>query len=392
MPRAAQQQEEPLYRRIQATMRGRIAGGHWTPDQSLPGREQLCEEFATTRVTLDKAIQGLIVEGLLRTTKRVGTFVVGPGAPPQASRRAAQTLRVGVVVERNSDPTPGEAVFHDNFYFGPLFQGVRDGISGKPVDAVFAHLHRSEYLHFSQESALDGMILITPTLKELPALRQLSAAGVSYVAVGISSNDPADAALPCVDTENQRGAKDAVSYLLSLGHRRVALINLATASANHHDRMEGYRQALAAAGLSVGAGDLVLLPEYQISRFECRVEEWLLEALEFDRLPTAVFACDYLMTLATLRVLRRHGLRVPEDISVVGFDDPLSAEHLTPPLTTVRQPVYRMGRRASERLLAELIAGTVSYGLEMLPTELVVRESACPPRATAIEKKEGLLR
>ena len=123
-----------------------------------------------------------------------------------------------------------------------------------------------------------------------------------------------------------------------------------------HDRLVGYRRALAAAGLTpVGPDDMVLFPilrQWRGSRTRSR--NGCCASGRKGSLPTAIFACDYLMTLATLRVLRRHGLRVPEDISLVGFDDPLSAAHLTPPLTTVRQPVYRLGRRAAQRLLQAL--------------------------------------
>jgi len=105
------------------------------------------------------------------------------------------------------------------------------------------------------------------------------------------------------------------------------------------------------------------------------LNDWLTRSVAAGTVPTAVFVGDYPMTLTMLRVLRRHGLRVPEDISVVGFDDPMSAEHLTPSLTTVRQPVYQMGRRATERLLAGIRGGESPHGGELLRTELIVRES-----------------
>jgi len=372
--------DDPLYRRIQNTLRGRIRQGDWLPGQALPSRRVLCSEFGTTHATLDKAIEGLIREGLLRAARGSGTFVAS--TPATAPARA---LRIGVVIKRgDAEETLGEH-WDENFYFGPLFRGIRDGVIGKPVEIIYSHIQRGDYEGFYREMALDGMILILPSLEDVPILHALTAAGVVYIAVGFSTNDPADAALPCVDTSNRQGASDAINHLLTLGHRRIAIINLATSHANHHDRLEGYFDALAASGVAVVPDDLVLYPTYTVDRFDQHIEAWVSRVQISTGLPTAIFACDYIMALATLRVLRRHGLRVPEDVSLVAFDDPLSAAHLTPPLTTLRQPVHRLGLLAAQRLLDALQAESASaavplLGKQVLPNELVLRESTCPPQ------------
>ena len=377
--------DNPLYRRIQNTLRGRIRKGDWLPGQALPSRRTLCSEFGTTHVTLDKAIEGLIREGLLRAARGSGTFVAT--AP-------ARALRIGVVIKRgDAEETLGEH-WDENFYFGPLFRGIRDGVTGKPVEIIYSHIQRGDYEGFYRETALDGMLLILPSLEDVPTLHALTAAGVVYVAVGFSTNDPADAALPCVDTNNRQGASDAVNHLLTLGHQRIAIINLATSHANHHDRLEGYFDALAAAGVAVVPDDLVLYPTYTVDRFDPHIEAWISRIQISPGLPTAIFACDYIMALTTLRVLRRYGLRVPEDISLVAFDDPLSAAHLTPPLTTLRQPVHRLGLLAAHRLLEALQAGSASaagplLGKQVLLNELVLRESTGPPRQALDERPRG---
>ena len=369
--------EGPLYRRIQNALRGRIRKGDWPPGQALPTRRVLCSEFGTTQVTLDKAIEGLVREGLLRAARGSGTFVAS--APVRA-------LRIGVVIKRSETL---EEHWDDNFYFGPLFRGIRDGVTGQPVEMLHSNIQSGDYAEFSREMALDGMILILPALEDVPRLHALTTAGVIYVAAGFSTGDPADAALPCVDTNNRQAANDAVTHLLDLGHRRVAIINLTTSQGNHHDRLEGYFDALASAGLAVIPDDLVLYPTQSMDRFDPHIESWLLRVKDSVGLPTAIFACDYRMALATLRVLRRHKVRVPEDISLVVFDDPLSAAHLTPPLTAVRQPVYQMGLLAAQRLLAALQAedpaAPAVQGKQFLSNTLIIRESTSSPRqATAL--------
>jgi len=92
-----------------------------------------------------------------------------------------------------------------------------------------------------------------------------------------------------------------------------------------------------------------------------------------------------------VRVLRRNGLRVPEDISVVGFDDPFSAEHLMPALTTIRQPVYQVGLRSAQRLLDSLRKGEQPRGAEVLPTQLIIRDSAQLLNQHSFLEKKGIV-
>ena len=391
----------PLFRRIENALLERIADGTWAVGAALPSRNRLCAEFGTTRVTLDKAIQEVMRAGLLHSAKGSGTFVASRKRSAATSAlhfaTAPRALRLGIVLERTMPGAMLEEAWNDNFYFGPLFQGIRDAIIGQPVivgqpiEMLYAHLERSDYGRFHRDSGLDGMLLITPSRDDLPTLHQLADDGIVFVAVGISSSDPEDAALPCVDTDNVRGAAEAVRHLLGMGHTRIALVNLATAHSNHYDRLEGYRRAMKAANLTVTPDDLVLFPTYETAQFEDRIEEWLLRVKSSGSLPTAVLASDYMMALTTLRVLRRHNLRVPENISLVSFDDPLSAAHLTPPLTTVRQPVYRLGRRAAQRLLHALQGNSCLQGMEILPTELIIRASTCPLTAALPTEVESVV-
>ena len=366
---AIQAGEALLYRRIQAGMRARIVDGTWSSGQGIPNRTQLCSEFSTTRVTLDKAIQGLVSEGLLRSAGRVGTFVSRP------EDKATRTLKIGVVLARDTIQPPDISWCSENFYFGPLFQGIRDGVSGMSVETTFADLYHTEYVRFCRDNMMDGLILIALRSLQIPAFHNLQKEGIYFVAPGISSIDPGDAELPCQDTDNRQGARDAAMHLLELGHRDIALVTLATTLSNFNDRQQGYLHALAEAGLVLDPRNVLLLAEQDADRYEVCLDDWLIRAVAAGTVPTAILVGDYPMTLTMLRVLRRHHLRVPEDISIVGFDDPFSAEHLTPPLTTVRQPVYQMGRRATERLLDGIRGGQPPRGGELLRTELIVRES-----------------
>jgi DNA-binding LacI/PurR family transcriptional regulator len=383
--------ERPLYRQIQEALRDRITQGEWSTGQALPNRRALCVEFNTTRVTLDKAVQELVQEGWLRTAAGSGTFASAPGATARARsgngrlHLARHQRRIGVLLGRIGDPSISEEeLARQDHYYGPLYKGIRDGFSGKPVAVNYSHVEGGDYDEFCRQSDLDGTIIVASGLDDLPTLRRMAKAGTTFVAVSISSDITAeDRALPCIDVDNRRGAMAAVKHLLDLGHRRIAMVNLANSQSNYQDRMEGYQRAMAMAGIAVHPDNMLIYPAYHLGSFQARVDQWLTRVLSSAHRPTAIFATDYQMTLVTLRVLRQHGVRVPEDMSVVGFDDPIHMADLDPPVTTVRQPTYRLGLRASSiiiRRLEEFGPNSPLHGTEKLPTELIVRSSTCPPK------------
>jgi DNA-binding LacI/PurR family transcriptional regulator len=177
---------------------------------------------------------------------------------------------------------------------------------------------------------------------------------------------PAATGLSYVDADNAGGARQAVSYLISAGRQAIATIAGPSNMIVADDRLTGYRSALAEGGLA---------PEGIVCRGDFTAdsgEHAMLRLL--DRYPgvDAVFAASDLMAFGALRGLRRLGVRVPDQVAVVGFDDAALAQHTVPRLTTVRQPVEEMGARAVEELLVAEGPGRAT----VLPTSLVLRESA----------------
>ncbi|MCV2395010.1 LacI family transcriptional regulator [Actinotalea sp. M2MS4P-6] len=210
---------------------------------------------------------------------------------------------------------------------------------------------------------IDGALLVTPTVVDVTA-------PVPVVAV-----DPhtGPSGLPTVDSDNLRGAVAATEHLLSLGHRRIGFLGGREDLESSRRREEGFRQAMAAAGVEVDP-DLVQVGGY---RRETAVEpaERLLSLADP---PTAIFAANDLSALGVLDVAHRLGLRIPHDLSVVGFDDVPEAVAAEPALTTVRQPIQDMGAAATSMLLG-LIGGAADDHTHLrLPTSLVVRGSTGP--------------
>lgn len=231
--------------------------------------------------------------------------------------------------------------------------------------------HYDSYERVVQAYPEAGFIFLIPDEEGYDTLHRLFVQGVPFVVLGASWQG---APFACVDSDNLAGARMAVSYLFRLRHWRIAYVNGKDSATNCRDRLQGYLQTMSEHGVPVESDWIVR------ARSNWQMDEGArqhLTSLLLRREPvTAIFRAGYYLTLDTLSLIRTLRLRVPEDASVVSFDDPPSAGHLQPPLTVVRQPLYRMGERAVERLLSLMRSPTDEQGgVEYLPVELVVRNS-----------------
>jgi LacI family transcriptional regulator len=179
-----------------------------------------------------------------------------------------------------------------------------------------------------------------------------------------------------VGGDNRAGAQAAVEHLISLGHRRIAFIQGPSGTPTGTMRLAGFRRAFELAGLPVDE-DLLVPGDY--TRNAGKVGMTTL--LELERPPTAVFCANDLIALGALEAAQQRGCRIPDDVSVVGFDDIDEAERASPPLTTIRQPPRRLGVAAAEALI-ERLEGRAEPRRIGLEFSLVVRETTAPPRGS----------
>ncbi|MGP7959480.1 LacI family DNA-binding transcriptional regulator [Sanguibacter sp. A247] len=205
---------------------------------------------------------------------------------------------------------------------------------------------------------IDGAILVTPTVVD---------PGQAIPVVSIDPHEGRDGP-PTVDSDNLAGARLATEHLLALGHRRIGFLAGRSDLESARLREQGYREALAAAGVAFDPA-LVRVGSYRAEQSSAPAHE----LLTGPGRPTAVFAANDLSALRTIEVARELGLRVPEDVSVIGFDDVPEAAAAQPPLTTVAQPLHRMGAEAL-RLIIDLLEGREREATDVrLPTKLVER-------------------
>jgi LacI family transcriptional regulator len=229
------------------------------------------------------------------------------------------------------------------------------------------------------ENITDGLILVLPHNTD-DNLR-LSLNGKPVVMV---DHRGSTIKLPSIDVDNYAGGRMATEYLLRLDHRRIGFISgFFEASAS---RFRGYKEALVNAGISFDPTLVVAGDFYQPSGFNGTNQ-----LLNLSNPPTAIFAANDLMAFGALEAIKEHGLRVPQDISVIGFDDIPMANQVFPPLTTIRQPLAEMGRAAVRMMLAKLRGVEPPSHRITLATELVERASTRTWRNRSGSKEEVMI-
>lgn len=274
-----------------------------------------------------------------------------------------RTYTVGLVVTAISDP------FIDQIVEGIEDLATREGYSvflssshadpGREI-AVVETFHRRR---------VDGVIVLASRVGSMYTER-LQELGVPIVLI---NNQAEGAYLYSVSADDLEGARQAVRHLLDLGHRCIGYAGCHFRPPSNRRRLEGYRQALAQAGLPYES-DLVVHPKTFSDLDNGRLA---LDAL-LEAGATAVFCYNDRMAIGLMVEAHTRGVDIPGDLSVVGFDDIEPSWYVSPPLTTVHQPRFEMGQRAMQMLL-DLLAGQEVDDV-LLPCELVVRGSTAPPR------------
>ncbi len=272
---------------------------------------------------------------------------------------------IGLVLRQQPDQAAADALLADTLW------GIGEEVHRRGYRVLVEPLppEGRRYTSLVRSQRVDGLIVSGPRSDDAE-LRALVAEEFPIILQG--SLPGLDA--PSVDVDNRAGAVAAVSHLIGLGHRQIGMItNAPRAYTAAEERLEGYRAALAAAGVDF---DESLVVE---GGFDA-TSGWLAmrTLLERDANLTAVFVASDIVAFGALRALREAGRRVPDEVSVVGFDDIPLARHFDPPLTTVVLPARALGEAAGRALL-ERLAGDASSRRVLLATRLVVRASTAPP-------------
>jgi LacI family transcriptional regulator, galactose operon repressor len=301
---------------------------------------------------------------------------------PQTRERVEELLRRRGYRRRQPRPRDDasliDLVFHDldSPWAVEIIRGVEDVAHAARVGMVVSAIHgRSEsarqWMQNVRARATDGVILVTSIL-EAPLQEELDRLDVPTVVVDTAGVPPLD--VPTIGATNWAGGLAATDHLLELGHRRIGIIAGPPRLRCSMARLDGYRAALAGAGVPVDDQLIWQGDFYPQSGFEGGNA-----LLGLDDPPTAVFASNDQMAFGVYEAVRQRGARVGADISVVGFDDLPEAQWSSPPLTTVRQPLSDMGVLATRSVLRLARGEPVENPRIELATDLVVRDSTAAP-------------
>jgi len=298
---------------------------------------------------------------------RVERAVAQLGYVPNRAARSLRTRRTHLIALVFHEP---ESRVTTDPVLGGMIRGIGNALAStdfQPVLLMISNQAQHDRVErYVLSGDVDGALLVSMHGDDALA-HKLVQAGVPAV---LSGRPMGPAAISYVGADNRGGAREAVAYLIGKGRQRIATIAGPQEMCAGVDRLDGYHDALRSAGRAV---DETLI---EVGDFtEESGEGAMRRLLDGGRRPDAVFVANDLMAVGALRTLKAAGRRVPEDVSLVGFDDTATARHCDPQLTTVQQPIEEQGRQMIQRLLATIAGETSEVGI-ILDTKLVVRQSA----------------
>ena len=281
------------------------------------------------------------------------------------SLRTRETLTVGVVVSDVTNP-----------FFTSIVRAIEDEVLKQGYSIILCDTdekpeREQAYLRLLMGRRVDGLI-VAPSSGNADLLRSAIESGLPVVLLDRSIPGlTADVVL----SDNESGAFDAVSYLIGMGHRRIGIIAGRLEVSTGADRMAGYVRAIRTHGIPA---DESLI---EVAKFKRDIAyDKTMKMLNRAEPPTALFVCNNVMTAGTMAALKAAGKKVPEDISVIGFDDSEWAALMDPPLTVVAQPIVELGTRAAQTLMRRISRGRVKTPRAVvLKPELILRDSCASP-------------
>ena len=282
------------------------------------------------------------------------------------SLRTRETLTVGVVVSDVTNP-----------FFTSIVRAIEDEVLKQGYSIILCDTdekpeREQAYLRLLMGRRVDGLI-VAPSSGNADLLRSAIESGLPVVLLDRSIPGlTADVVL----SDNESGAFDAVSYLIGMGHRRIGIVAGRLEVSTGADRMAGYVRAIRTHGIPA---DESLI---EVAKFKRDIAyDKTMKMLNRAEPPTALFVCNNVMTAGTMAALKAAGKKVPEDISVIGFDDSEWAALMDPPLTVVAQPIVELGTRAAQTLMRRISRGRVKTPRAVvLKPELILRDSCARPR------------
>lgn len=345
---ADRRESTPLYRQIRERLREQITSGRYQPGDLLPSERQLCGLHGVSHITARQALVDLTREGVVYRVRGKGTYVAEPST-------VAEIGSVGLVIPEYESDT------HSPF-FADFLAGIKQAIGGQKTSLLIYTETEAKYVVDACRGRLSNVIFLVPHIKDriIPMLAKES---LPLVVVGETEEPEAYT----VDNDNVAVGEMVAAHLLAIGRRCFGYIGGPPECTATDSRLKGYRQALVRAG--VGLEDR----RTRFGRYSAETGNRYACELAAEG-ATALFCADDMIAIGALNALHGHGLRIPEDVAVVGCNNSAFTRGTWPPLTTVEVSAGEIGRRSAE-ILSRVLRGETVPRRTIVPTKLIVRGS-----------------
>ncbi len=353
----------PLYYQVRVAIQKDILDGRLPPGTLLPSEKALCEQYGVSSITVRRALRDLVQSGHIYRENGVGTFV----AP--ATRRFSIALLVCGFAE--------EGWRQQSQMFGSLIGSVGQAVweygSALSVSSVASATVLADVIRqIAENNSFDGLLIRADA--ELPneIADLLTSFGLPYVFI---KKKTLDRQVNAVWMDNRAHARVAVEHLLALGHRRIGCVFGRQDSLTFRERAQGYRDALAAAGIPHDES----LIRFGASEFANDGYRETLTLLDSGAAPTALLIGADQLGQGVYAALLERGIRIPNEMALVAFDEAERAQTFQPPTTALATSDYGLGQESAKLLMA-LLSGNVTGPVErVLEPRLIVRGTSAPP-------------
>ena len=325
----------------------------------LPGERTLAKDFGYSYMTIRKAVENLVAEGVLYRLPMKGTFVADRKTAKKRTRIIGYFLDSSIVAGLTSP------------YYSLIFNALEKQATQHGYSLIyFTDIgDSSSYKHMNN---IDGAIISC-----FPRIEHIVDEINQHIPVVVIDNSSSDKMIPSIIIDNFNAVRVAVNYLCSLGHKSIGFITGLEDSDVGKDRYAGYRSGLSNHGIKMNE-KLVFRGDYSFESGAKAADYFL----SLKTPPTAIMCANDAMAIAAIRQAKQRGVNVPDDISIIGFDDIAVATQIIPPLTTLAAPIDKITELACNMLIS-LINGEKSETRHLaLPAELVIRDSCAKMKNT----------
>ena len=329
-------------------------------ENKLPGERTLAKEYGYSYMTIRKAVDNLVAEGILYKLPTKGTFVADRNTAKKKTNIIGYFLDSKIIAGLTSP------------YYSLIFNALEKEAAKHGYSLIyFSDVDNSNSLNHLNR--VDGVIASCFPRNE-NIIHEIN----DRVPLVVIDNSSSDKTIPSVIIDNFNAVSDSIRYLSTLGHKRIGFMTGLQDSDVGKNRYEGYKNGLMSNGLDLNE-DLVYRGNYSFKSGLAGAEYFL----SLKELPTAIVCANDSMAIAAIRQITQHGLNVPDDISIIGFDDVEVASQINPALTTLAAPIPEMAERALD-MLSSLLNGEKAENKNIaLPAKLVIRNSCAEAKESA---------